>query len=393
MLTKILLGFTMLCNFATLFGIWIAYEAAPATLQERIGHELSVCGAIASAILYFFVAWFVMRSKEKNPEQSDGTVAEAGKPRHDALARKHGIYIGSAGIATQVIGDTLTVRLNILTCTNIELRHIRATLSTGLAGLEIALDPSAEPHRLLPWLEFEQVLEKTLTAEQMKKVSDWTDTVVINGKAKFEDHIEKEFSVRSALWRPALLPQDPQLRALRSELESAQTTIASLKKSPDDLRLRLLCFHRGATLHVTDATYFLKLSISCDEDTGIKDIHIYLTIGSDIIEVKPMDDLSGWIVRTPFKSKDYPYKSIEEHVMTEVSLWDKLQREGLRSGLVKDGWLGVKIEYRIPAVEISKVEIRVTKSKQREPCIFTFTAPSECEDVHVFDRAAFRDPS
>lgn len=156
---------------------------------------ISLLAAVLCGLLFY-----LGKRIEKN-----APAVEVGKPRLDALARKHGIYIGSAGIAAQVIGDTLTVRLNIFTCTNIELRHIRAALSTGLAGLEIALDPSAEPHRLLPWLEFEQKFEKTLTAEQMKRVSDWTDTVVINGKAKFEDHVEKEFSVRSALWRPALM--------------------------------------------------------------------------------------------------------------------------------------------------------------------------------------------
>jgi hypothetical protein len=225
MLGKTLLAFSIVCNCATLFGLWIAYEAAPATLQARIGHTLLLCGAVASIILYALFAIFVMKPKVEKAE------VELGKPRLNVLARKHGIYIGSAGIAARVIGDTLTVRLNIFTCTNIELRHIRATLSTGLAGLEIALDPSAEPHRLLPWLEFEQVFEKTLTAEQMKKVGDWTDTVVINGKAKFEDHIEKEFSVRSALLRPALgLSQPSEPRTLRDRAIALYDRLAAFEQ-------------------------------------------------------------------------------------------------------------------------------------------------------------------
>jgi hypothetical protein len=63
MLTKILLGFTMMCNFATLLGLWIAYEAAPATLQARVGHVLTWSGATASAMLYFLVAWLVLRTR------------------------------------------------------------------------------------------------------------------------------------------------------------------------------------------------------------------------------------------------------------------------------------------------------------------------------------------
>jgi len=144
--------------------------------------------------------------------EKSAPAAEVGKPHLDALARKHGIYIGSGGIAAEVIDDILTVRLTIFTCTNIELRYVRASLFTGLAGLEMALE-SAEPHRLLPWAEFVKVFHKTLTAEEIKRVPEWADTVAINGRAKFEDHIETEFSIRSALYRRALVLSEP--RTLR----------------------------------------------------------------------------------------------------------------------------------------------------------------------------------
>jgi hypothetical protein len=61
MLPRILLAFTIVCNFATLFGLWIAYEASPATLQGRIGHALLICGASASILAYIAFAVFVMR--------------------------------------------------------------------------------------------------------------------------------------------------------------------------------------------------------------------------------------------------------------------------------------------------------------------------------------------
>jgi hypothetical protein len=189
-------------------------------------------------------------------------------------------------------------------------------------------------------------------------------------------------------------PEDQQAPGLQAKLHEAETTIAALRRPPDDLHVRLLCFQRGTTpLGFTETTtYFLKLNISCDEDTGIKDVQVNLTLGSDIIKAKPMDDLSGWIVRTPFKNKDYPHKTTEEQVMTIVSLWDKLQRDGLRSGLLKDGWLGIQVGKAIPLTTfVSRVEIQIMKSKQREPCGFTFTALPECEGVHVFDRA--REPS
>lgn len=50
-----------MCNFATLLGLWIAYEASPATMQARIGHVLLTCGALASILVYGAFAWFVMK--------------------------------------------------------------------------------------------------------------------------------------------------------------------------------------------------------------------------------------------------------------------------------------------------------------------------------------------
>jgi hypothetical protein len=124
-------------------------------------------------------------------------------PRLDALARKHGIYIGSSGIAAQVIGDTLTVRLTVFTCTILELRYMRVALNTGMG--EVILE-SAEPHRIGPFMEFDKTFTKTLTADETRRTPNWASTVTINGKAKFENQIEKDFSFGSALSRPALHP-------------------------------------------------------------------------------------------------------------------------------------------------------------------------------------------
>jgi hypothetical protein len=76
MLTKILLGFTIMCNFATLLGLWIAYEAAPSTLQSRVGHVLTWSGATASAILYLFAAWFVLRTRVGASEAHDSDASD-----------------------------------------------------------------------------------------------------------------------------------------------------------------------------------------------------------------------------------------------------------------------------------------------------------------------------
>ncbi len=63
MLSKILLAFSIVSNFATLLGFWMAYAASPATLQQTVGHVLILSGAIASILGYAALVWFVFRPK------------------------------------------------------------------------------------------------------------------------------------------------------------------------------------------------------------------------------------------------------------------------------------------------------------------------------------------
>jgi hypothetical protein len=162
--------------------------------------RLVASGLIAFTLFFIchvlFKAIRLLVSDSKQLETTSAGLALT--PNLDALARKHGIYIGPAGIAAQVIGDTLTVRLVIFTCTNPELRFIRVALSTGT--VEIILE-SAEPQRIVPFMEFDKRFTKTLTAEEIRRVPNWANTVTINGKAKFEDHTEKAFSFGVALSR------------------------------------------------------------------------------------------------------------------------------------------------------------------------------------------------
>jgi hypothetical protein len=212
------------------------------------------------------------------------------------------------------------------------------------------------------------------------------------GKPKFLkvtysfDGIQQDpISISEDFW--LVLPQDLRLRALRNELQQAETRIATLSKPPDDIHLELLCFQRGTTLSLEETTYFLRLKISCDEDTGIKNISASLTIENDVVVAAPMGDLSEWMIRIPFSNPDYPYRTFKEEEMTSLSLWDELQRDGLHSGLVKIGWVGVKIAKRIAITESpSRVQIQVMKSRQQHPASFIFTAFSECGEFHIFDR-------
>jgi hypothetical protein len=202
------------------------------------------------------------------------------------------------------------------------------------------------------------------------------------------DGVQQEpASVPEDYW--LVLPQDPQLRTLRTQLQQAEAIIATLNKPPDDVHVELLCFQRGTrpTDKYSDGTYFLKLKISCDEDTGLKDAVVRLTIGNRFFEAHPIDDLSEWILKTRFATKDYPHENTKEESMTEASLWRDLQQHGLRSGLVKNGWIAVNIGELPIITTVSEVQISITKSKQRQPSKFTFSVLPECEDAHIFDRA------
>jgi hypothetical protein len=194
-----------MCNFATLLGLWLTYESSPVPVQAKFGRILLLCGAVTSIIGYVIFAIFVVKAQSTATRQKDTKEVpppeNVSRPRLDALARKLGIYIGSAGVAAQVIGDTLTVRLTVFTCTNIELRFIRAVLNTGIG--EVVLE-SSEPHRIVPFMELEKTFTKTLTPDEARRAPNWASTITISGKAKFEDHIEKDFSFGSALSQPAL---------------------------------------------------------------------------------------------------------------------------------------------------------------------------------------------
>jgi hypothetical protein len=156
---------------------------------------------------------------------------------------------------------------------------------------------------------------------------------------------------------------------------------------PDDLRVDLLCFCRGTTLDFTQTTFFLKLSLVPDDDTGIREIGVMCKIGDRVYCGRPMDDLSEWIIRTPFSNPEYPYKSFQEDSLENVSLWKELQRTGLKSGLVKVGWVGLSIPEHIPLQEtVRKVRVNLVKPQLREPYKFSFLEFPKCEDV-IFDRA------
>jgi hypothetical protein len=151
-----------------------------------------------------------------------------------------------------------------------------------------------------------------------------------------------------------------------------------------DLRFELLALIGGTTLDVTRTMFFLKLSLCSETDTGLRDMNVTLTIGDRNYNCKPLDDLSQWILRTPFNDSRLPYKSFEEQPLNDASLWRDVQRNGLKSGLVKIGWVGVHVSDISLIAKPTKCRVEVTKPQLREPYKFRFSEWAESEET-IYD--------
>jgi hypothetical protein len=79
------------------------------------------------------------------------------------------------------------VPLEIFSCSDIELRYVRATIHTSTAG-DITLE-SAEPHRIRKMTRFPKTLEKMLTLDEATAVRQ-AGMVTVYVTAKFEANIE-----------------------------------------------------------------------------------------------------------------------------------------------------------------------------------------------------------
>jgi hypothetical protein len=294
-------------------------------------------------------------------------------------------FICSNGYPLRGLQSAIQLDLQILSTVQTKIVYAKVTLSRseGYQGKASWIDiENYEPHILMPMQMFN--LPMTKQDMQQEDVSRFLGpNTSIRGFIKVEKGDDYEEIQIPPLATHRECPEDPNVPQLRARLHEAQTTLAESCKPPDDLHVELLCFIKGFTLRINETFYFLKLKVSCDEDTGIKGIKVLATIGSDAFLMQPMNDLSGWRVQTPFTSTEYPYKSFTRQSMPKVSLWDDLQRNGLKSGLVKEGWIGIYFSER--KEDVSRIELQITKSKQREPASFTFATFPKEEDVHVND--------
>jgi hypothetical protein len=171
-------------------------------------------------------------------------------------------------------------------------------------------------------------------------------------------------------------------------LSEDSKALASLPVYWQDLRIELLHFVIGTSLDFSATTFFLNLSIMSDVDTGIKDIEVACAIGGQSYRLKPLNDLSEWVLRTEFNHRDYPYKSFEDRSVEDVSLWKDLRSAGLKSGLRKYGWIGVALVGMNPIKDMAtRIGVIVTKPGQQQTNRFWFYGePSKGQYPLVFDR-------
>jgi hypothetical protein len=294
------------------------------------------------------------------------------------------LFVSSNGYPLLRTQSGIALHLQILSSVSTKLVYAKATLARreGFHGEIRKIDlESWDPDIISAMQMFSRMLEVKLDSQEAKLFMG--PNVDIQGLIKLEENNTHKISnFQFVTYREC--PDDPQVPQLRAKLHETETKLATLSKPPDDLHVELLLLQKGSTFRLEETFYFLKLKVSCDEDTGIKSLKLAVTIGSNVLVAHPMNDLSEWTVRTPFTSDVHPYKSFNKQLMTDVSLWDDLQRNGLKSGLVRDGWIGIRFGER-KKEDISQIEVQVTKSKQREPTRFMFTTFPKGEDVHIND--------
>jgi hypothetical protein len=310
------------------------------------------------------------------------------KARESGTPSQRVFFVCANGYPLQRTQSGIALNLQILSSVPTKLAYAKATLTLHdqKQTRQIELE-SSEPHIIPAMQMLPRMLEIKLGPEEAKRFMG--PNVEITGQLKLEENNTHRVSQFQLLTHREC-PEDTQLPELRTKLHEAETRLASLSKPPDDLHLQLLCFQVGTTLSLEETAYFIRLKISCDEDTGIRAIKISLTIGTEVFTAEPMDSgaLSEWLIHIPAKSITYPHKTFSEEEATSHSLWDELQRDGLRSGIVKEGWMGIKINKGILQSDgPSQMRIDIIKSKDRNPLPFIFSTLSECEGFHVLDRA------
>ncbi|HEY6769726.1 MAG TPA: hypothetical protein VI386_33710 [Candidatus Sulfotelmatobacter sp.] len=195
-----------------------------------------------------------------------------------------------------------------------------------------------------------------------------------------------------------VLPEDSVIERLEGEVERLKNAQAAIpgKVTPDalqqsevlrvlpvyfqDLEVEFLASHRGTDLDMSGATHFVKLSLLSHDDTGLREMTFDVICGDRKYSGKPLTSLSDWIIRTPFDNPAYPYKSFEEKSLETLSLWRDVRENGLKSGIVKIGWIGIYIPDASFKDVVTRATLKTEKLQPRRTYRFYFRHLEEPHD-------------
>ena len=183
-----------------------------------------------------------------------------------------------------------------------------------------------------------------------------------------------------------------ELEAGYSPLEDSRA-LGTLPVYWQDLEVELLSSYRGSDLDLIEATHFFKLSLLSHDDCGLRDMTIDFVFGGRKYSKRPLTSLSEWLIRTPFDSPEYPYKNLEENSLEALSLWRDVRESGLKSGLIKVGWIGVHIPNANFTETVTRATIKIEKLQPRRVYRFHFRDLEEAKnaDEKIF-HVIFRKP-
>jgi hypothetical protein len=161
------------------------------TLTELVGIAILflVAGAVNLAPLVLRI--FPKPAEESRSEDVTTHPDEAKPQPEQAILRERGIYIGTHGMAVELMSDIARVRLEIFSFSQVELRFIRATCHAANAA-NFAIE-SAESRQIESMQAHSIVLEKALTPDRAAALRE-AKIISIHGTAKFEDDIVVSFS-------------------------------------------------------------------------------------------------------------------------------------------------------------------------------------------------------
>jgi len=176
------------------------------------------------------------------------------------------------------------------------------------------------------------------------------------------------------------------LRDAEGVIQEQAKALAAIRVYPQDLECKLLTLCHGTTFFSNHSALFLKLSMVSDEEVGIRDISIFADVDGTLFTGKPMEDLSGWIIHIPVMTKTYPYKNFDEHNLNALSLWRSVKQHGLKPGIERNGWIGLKVPNASPKQlgNIRKLQIEVTRTQRSQPYRFTFREWASAQET-IFD--------